>query len=273
VELVDVKGDGQRCFVVGTGAPCNGHSMDGGTDDSHAYIFAVSTNGDFLWKWQRRSAPGFAAVRPLVADLNGDGREEVLAWGDGAAELNHKNHTSEVGRLVQLDEGGYTNNEYRADACLQSCLAVDLDGDGKQEIACTDCLGRVHLLNSNLSLRRVIPLVPRKYDHVELSVVAAIDSGPGREPRLVFRSSQHDQITRNNWAGKPSLPLDKFRRSECTIFVTDFGFTRRASYSLRQKFTEKTSFEWDVKIADMDGDGLDDIVSLSDHVEILKLKR
>jgi hypothetical protein len=90
---------------------------------------------------------------------------------------------------------------------------------------------------------------------------------------LVFLSSQYDQITRNNVAGKPSLPFDKFRRLECTIFVTDFGFTRKASYSLRQEFTEKTPFEWEVKVADMDGDGLDEIVSLTDHVEILKLKR
>jgi hypothetical protein len=111
--------------------------------------------------------------------LDGDGREEVLAWGDGAAELNHKNHSSEVGLLVQLDEGGNVTNDYKADACLQSCLAVDLDGDGKQEIVCTGCQGRVHLLNADLSPRKPrsrVALVPRKYDHVELNVVAAIDS-------------------------------------------------------------------------------------------------
>jgi hypothetical protein len=273
VELVDLKGDSQRFFVLGSGAPDNGHRMENGTDDSHAYIFAVSTNGYYLWQWQRLSASGYAAVRPQVADLDGDGREEVLAWGDGAAELNHTNHSSEVGLLVQLDEVGHVTKHYKADACLQSCLAVDLDGDGKQEVVCTDCLGRVYLLNPDLTLRTNLTLVPRKYDHVELSVVAAIDCGPGREPRLVFRSSQHNQIILNNPDGKPSLRKDQVRRSECTIFVTDFGLTRKASYFLWQEFTEKTPFGWEVKVADMDEDGKDEIVSLTDHVVILKLKR
>ncbi|MCX6921957.1 MAG: hypothetical protein NT154_01870, partial [Verrucomicrobia bacterium] len=272
VELVDVKGDRQNCFVFGSGAPCNGNKMEDGTDDKHAYIFAVSEKGTNLWKWQRQSSPGFAKVHPLVADLNQDGREEILAWGD-PAELIHTNHNWDVGKVVQLDGGGRQVREYQAGACVLSCLAVDLDGDGKQEIVCTDCLGRVHLLNSDLSSAGVVPLVPRKCDHVELHVVAAITFGSRHKPRLIFRSSQHDQPTHDNPAGSSSLPIDKFRRSECTIFVTDFGFRRKASYSLPQEFTETTPFGWEVKVADMDGDGQDEIVSLSDHVEILKLKR
>ena len=272
VELLDIKGDGQSCFAFGSFAPCNESRMEDGTDDLHAYMYAISTKGEPLWRWQRESAPGFSRVHPLVADLNRDGKEELLAWGDNL-ELNHVKHSPEVGRVVQLGDHGNELHESHAGACVFSCMAVDLDGDGRKEIVCTDCRGRAHLLNSELTQPKVFPLVLPKYEYVDLRVIGTINPERGRKRRLVFSSFQQHQITTNNLAGSPRLPPDKFRRSEYTIFVTDLDFNRKASHALKQEFTEERSFDWEVKIADMDGDGSAEIVSLSDHVEILKWKR
>jgi hypothetical protein len=49
------------------------------------------------------------------------------------------------------------------------------------------------------------------------------------------------------------------------------GLRRTAEYPFREK-TSGWAFGWQVKTTDMDGDGLDEILSPSDRVEMLKLR-
>jgi len=54
------------------------------------------------------------------------------------------------------------------------------------------------------------------------------------------------------------------------IRLLDSELKTVARYPVDRKASR--SFAWQVKAADMDGDGIDEILSLSDHVEILKFR-
>jgi len=68
----------------------------------------------------------------------------------GTPEAEYTNAVSSGGRIVQLDYKNKETASYQASAGLLACATVDLDGDGKQEIACADYEGYVHLLSIDL---------------------------------------------------------------------------------------------------------------------------
>ena len=50
IELCDLDGDGQLEVIVGSNSPGNGSSLPDGTDDQHAYLYALSAKGELIWR-------------------------------------------------------------------------------------------------------------------------------------------------------------------------------------------------------------------------------
>src|SRR5262249_2899029 len=89
-------------------------------------------------------ALGFVPVRPVdVADLDGDGADELVALGPGATAsgLNKDRRLSAValagGRVLWSPtvRGGYSRS---SDSAPEWPLVADLDGDGRAELAVPD---------------------------------------------------------------------------------------------------------------------------------------
>jgi tRNA A-37 threonylcarbamoyl transferase component Bud32 len=273
LELLDLDGDGLLDFLVGSHSPQNGNRAADGTDDFHSYLFAISSEGKRLWT--RELGGGYSGTHPIVADLNRDGWSEILAWASTSEEA-HTNAVSPGGLLVQLDYAGNEAARYRAKACLQACAAVDLDGDGRPEIVCADCDGYVHLLNADLTLRRKVQVARRPQDTNALFTMVwpfclqAAKLLPGRGQQVVLACTKYRRYSYEN-PGDPDKPQDRNEFEDLRILV--LGCNLDVLASLKVADQRHQNMAWSVKTADMDGDGLDEILSLSDKVTIFKLRR
>jgi len=135
--VADIDGDGRVEFCGGGYAPNNGMEANG-MDDGHSWIWTVREDGSGMW---RRKVRG-PATGTSLADMDGDGRMEVIAWASG--------HDS--GTLLILD--GSTGKVLRkVDSGFVESLAVaDLDGDGNKEIATSSSEGTVRVYGTDLDI-------------------------------------------------------------------------------------------------------------------------
>src|SRR5262245_38305939 len=113
-----------------------------GTYYNDEHLYAVrARDGKVLWKYKSSGGPFDASV--ALADLDGDGKLEVLAAD------------SSTGELFCLDGGGQLLWKYKLPSSTDSPPAVaDLEGDGKPEIV-------VGTMTAGDRQGRVIALDPR----------------------------------------------------------------------------------------------------------------
>jgi len=91
------------------------------------------TDPKIRWTYDR---PGGVLTSPIVADINDDGRNEVVFGGAD-------------GKVTALDENGNLIWEIQAKAITSAGTVGDVDGDGKQEVIVTELL---HLPAGGLSV-------------------------------------------------------------------------------------------------------------------------
>ncbi|MFO0980637.1 MAG: VCBS repeat-containing protein [Planctomycetota bacterium] len=109
VAAIDFHGDGEPLVVVSLAH-----------DSQHpARVDCLSADGSSLWQRPLDSD----AMQLVAVDQDGDGRTEVIAVGGG-----------EAGVLLGLDASGSECLKAHVGGRVKSCQAVDLDGDGAQEL-------------------------------------------------------------------------------------------------------------------------------------------
>jgi serine/threonine protein kinase len=270
-QVLDLTSNGSRDMICGSAAPNNGYKGDDGSDDSHSYVFAFSSGGRSLWRTELGGV--YSMSQPMLADLKGNGQKEIVVWVY-SNEQEHGKVGLDHSRIVHLDRHGKVLEEYQTETCLCSCLLADLDHDSRTEVVCSDCEGFVHVLNPDLSLRRKERVVdafarrPGSLDQVDIELIKAGDFGVGGRLHIVAQSfiRRVGQITNPGRFDKPS---DAYWFENLEIRVLDAGMKTTARYPI----AERATYGWNVKTADMDGDGFEEILSLSDHVDVLKLRR
>ena len=272
LEMLDLDGDGAEEILCGSAAPCNGNAVEGAGDDSHSYIFTFHPTGGIFWKAEIPGDLDNASV--VVRDLDGNGHPEILAFRQ-ASEVNHATNAPNLGRVMQLNPtNGAPGLFYAPRVCLLTLLAHDLEGDGQTEILCTDCRGDLHVLNADLSLRKVVPISPRmaktvgSIDHVTFRLNGLARLRRGQRPYLVTTSwENHDLEFR--W-GKVTDSADKSERRKEWIFILDSSLKVVARHHVADR--SPAQFSWNVLITDLEADGEDEILLLSERVDVLKLK-
>jgi hypothetical protein len=123
ISVVDVDGDGQAEIISGSEAPGNGNH-ERGTDDFHAYVFAVTLQGEEIWTEQIGSE-GYKRVYVVPVDLDGDGNLEIVGAGWSSKD--------NWGTLFVMDsKGNYIQggeNEFNNSLFLKAITYLDDDGD------------------------------------------------------------------------------------------------------------------------------------------------
>ncbi len=122
---VDFEHDGILKVIAGSHAVNNGNHADDGTDDSHSYVYALSSEGRALWT--RQFEGPFSLTHPLVAHIGCGSQDALLVWVTGSHLYRQDQAKPEVGNILRIDAQGATFATYDAGARLINCVAVDLD--------------------------------------------------------------------------------------------------------------------------------------------------
>jgi serine/threonine protein kinase len=281
LEFLDLDGDGFNDFICGSSSLDNGNVAEDGTDDSHSYVFAWSNVGKLLWSTNLSGTNSGAEV--VTADLGGNGHKDIVAWVH-RNESSHGLNDSVPSKIVQLGDQGQVLNYYQPGTCLQSCLAADLNNDGRAEIICSDCQGVVHILGPNLVPLKISRVFdggvrrPGKVDRAEVRLIAVRPFLQAGRLNLLVQCWMTRQDSAEN-LGDLRKPMDPRwdERFEILVLDTDLNPVARYDEAPQRPISDvgwaSLLVGWTVRAADMDGDGLDEILSLRGHVEILKMKR
>ena len=268
VATIDLDQDGMPELVAGGYAVDNGNRADDGTDDGHSYVYAFSSEGKVLWTRQLEGP--FAMTHPLVADLDGDGKDELLVWVTASHFYRRDQAKPEVGNILRLDAAGATVANYDAGAQLLSCVFADLDGDGASEIIATDRLGFLHVLNRNLTLRAKTSVTTSRYDGVDLQVAAVADLDGDGHPEVILTSTQLEYVSGLN-QGKPTGPPNvRVSHDNCIVVLTD-DLKPAARCVVAQTWRESPGFS--ARVAHFDATSPRRILALSDKALLLEYDR
>ncbi|HNQ91139.1 MAG TPA: serine/threonine-protein kinase [Verrucomicrobiota bacterium] len=256
-------------LFFGSAAPSNTNIAPDGSDDRHSYVFAVSHDGQLLW---RTNMTGECAGTSLVAvDISGDRSRDLVAWThttDPPGEAD----PLDVGRVHAFDLSGRELCRYAAGGNLWVQNAVaDLDGDGQDELVFTDHEGNLHVLGRDLKLLRKLNIVPKRFDLVKWWTVSSAKMTAVGGPQIVLLCSQWNMIRRENLAGDPTKPNDLRDVYDKQVLVLNAQLEIIGSRMICRYNREEVPGQ--VLVADADGDGLDEVFVLTDHVEVLKLKQ
>ena len=146
--LADLDGDGKKEIIIG------GRDLNGNNPGCGGYVYAYHSDGTLYWSAHVR-APVQAS--PTVADLNGDGKPEVIVgmggwvdaqcWNGGVVALNGQTGA----QLWLFDTQDWLNQapDGMKDGVWSSPVVADLDGDGVPEIAFGAWDQCIYLLNNN----------------------------------------------------------------------------------------------------------------------------
>lgn len=272
-EIVANNGGRMEALICESKAVNNGNVGPDGTDDGHAYVFAFSEKGDRLWHTELGGAGSEAF--PLIEEFGAHLGTRIIAWVHND-EAIHGSGAPEIGRVVELTRQGAISEEVHLGACLKSCIVGDLAGRGTPQIVCTDCQGDLHVLDQRLHevFKENLVAADRskmgRFGRIDLRIIAATKLLPGRQKQLVLTSALVTENKREN-PGRTSQAPDLQLTVNPKILVLDSGFAQIAEFPFHTK-TNGWTFSWQVKTGDMDGDGVDEILSLSDRCEILKLR-
>ncbi|MBN2506195.1 MAG: serine/threonine protein kinase [Verrucomicrobia bacterium] len=266
IALADLDGDGRQDVVFGSDAVCNLNRLSDGTDDSHSYVYAVSSRGTLLW---RKTVGGpYTRSMPLVL-LGGTGAPpRVYAWrlNNPSQAVPERNRAS----LVAFDSSGNTVAQFNPGAGIQSCLPADLEGDGRAELLATDQRGMLHVLDPNLVLQRSVQVMSTAYHQVTLRLVGCTNLSSRTSCELVLQSSQVEH-RQNQGPGSNLRDVNIHFSHDNAVIVLNAGLQPVARHVVAPLWRDPPG--WTVHLADWDRDGVQEIVSLSTDVRVLKLRR
>jgi len=141
--------------VVSTFAPFNGTSCNG-TTDSQAYVFCFKGYNRLLWK--TRTSGVFTWNKVRLADIDGDGRNEVIVARKFEDDEHKLKRVEDLWSVAVLDRSdGHIVRHAELGAGVAGIVAADLDGDNLPEIIVSAQDGKLYILDNKLKLIHTSP--------------------------------------------------------------------------------------------------------------------
>ncbi len=265
-------GPGREAVICGSLAVCNGNAANG-SDDGHSYVFAVSDSGDLLWRHEMGGA--FTVASVVVMHGQGPSGDKLFAWVQ-PSPADHGHHQPGLSRVIALDHEGKVLATYETGCCLESCLAADLEGNGKTSLLCADCEGYVEVLDpaSLRAIRKVRildpTLRPGSLDRAEIRLLecGSFRSDKSRQILVQDRTIRQAAFRNPGILDRKADPIE-FENVEVRLLDAHLGTWDR--YVFAKQMAD--GMGWAVKTAKLGGSDSDEVLLLSDRVQILNWRK
>ncbi len=253
----DIAGDGRREVLIGTHAPANGVKLPDGTDDTHSALICVDAEG--RERWSRQLDTQFSAVRPLLADVDADGWDEVFASVQAASDYRG----TEAGRLLVLTADGDVTATYELGSELVDAVAIGASGDAPARLIATDRRGNAHLLTPELALIRRVKVVETDATNIRLRLIEVADLDRDGTPEIVLFSSERRVTGTLDVSGEGNMT--KLANNQAIVLDPDLN--TQATYLLAEQWQLPQNAG--VFIVNTDLDPPLEVVTLADQVTVL----
>jgi len=263
VLFLDIDGDGKLEVVFGSNAVDNGNQAADGTDDAHSYLYALSREGKLLWR--RLLGDQFCSTWPQVLGVPGEPLPRLYAHTSRVG-LSYTN--AHVGHVVRLNGQGEELARYDAGTGLRSCLTGDLTGQGKPRIYAGDENGRLHVLDPDLKLERIVSVCQKRFTTVELDLIALADLDGDGHNELLLASSQYEHVSGMN-PGHPTAEASIVTRHDNKLLVLNAELEVVATYLIADKWEHETPT---VRLYGPKADGRYDIFCLANDARVLQFR-
>jgi len=200
---------------------------------------------------------------------------------------------TERGEVWRMNRHGRVGTNYDAGAYLVSWMLVRrqpaaaeksgvetgaevnqpaLDGTTRTqtEILVTDRLGRLHVLDRNLGLKRLVELVKRRYESVELFLDAVCDLDGDGQDEFLLHSSQKQFASEPN-AGRPDAPPQRILYHDNRILVVDRDLKVVGDFQVAAEWRNPHAMT--VGVSRRKADGRAEIIVLADRALVLEWSR
>ena len=271
---LDLDEDGSQDVVAGSYSVANGNKLSDGTDDLHSYLYALSGSGKLLWKLEMGDAytecvPFRETQHPQTpasskaAALFTDQRE--ISPRRGFFVAVRRNVDGKCGEVWKVDPQGNRLRHYDAKAPLLSWTVTSNREGREKEVLLTDCAGSLHVLDTNLQIKRVVPLLHKRYDYAALTLDAVSDLDKNGTSELVLHSSQVRFLDPETKVNRRS------RNTDCRLWVLDQNLQVLAQFPIPEPRTISTPIT--VAISDGKDDRGTEIIVLAEQATVLQWRR
>lgn len=181
-------------------------------------VFFLHRDADWI-SGEPRSLGADGAASPVFADIDGDGREDlVLATSDGTVHVLQGASLQPLPGWpaatdpmeVHTDAPAFRSGEVRVPytPVLGTPAVGDLDGDGKAEIVAADLYGKVYVWNARGERRAGFPQKTRKEYSFALRSERDLTDPNGQVPDRWHRLDANNRLARGFGAGPVLANLD-----------------------------------------------------------------
>lgn len=270
LKVVDIDGDKVPDVIMGSGSPCNGATLDDGTDDCHSYVYGISSKGNLLWRYE--SGGAYSASKLIVKDIDNDGVEDIFVLVI-VQYYFLKPPEKEYGRIYRLNLNGELVSKYDSEYALWDFTSGDINGDGRDEIITSNRKGDIIVLGPNLNVIQQKNVKPLRYESIYLDNLYVGDFNSDGENELFCRFSEVELISVDN-PGYLDRPPNEVVCHNASVILFNSNLEEIAKRVINKKevkiFPGPPLFK--VEIKDFYGLGKPQIIVLDNTIDIYEYK-
>jgi hypothetical protein len=198
------------------------------------------------------------------------GENEVFVWLAGDTPLWRKEGIPEKGPILKLNGAGEVIATHDLGVRVWDCRLEDLDRNGQPEVLATDRNGYIHMLGSNLVLKRSEHVTTNRHDEFRQLIAGVADLDADMRLEKVLINSNMEFISGYNLA-TPDMERWVRHYHENSVVVISADLKPLARHVVGEHWGSWPGFT--AQLADFDRDGRPEILALSHKALILKFRR
>ena len=267
VTLNTDENTGEKLLLVGSYSVANGYKEPHGSDDEHAYVWLLNSDGSE--RWRKRLGNYFTLATGKFVDLNNDGKNEVLTYLSTRYEFkeNEDGKYDDNGNISLFSLNGDLICQFTNNLSVKSLAVLPNYVENQFDVLIATREGNLILLDSNLQIKTQNKFINKSGNVSMVKVKGFMDTFFGQF--VVAFCYEEDRFKKNVETGYGNSA--KFFNSHIAL-LDKKTLKEKYQISFPDKTEEAIENPTNVKVQDIDADGQDELLVFhNDRIEVYKL--